>query len=213
MSSLLLKTTIRGYHVYRAVWEPRVGESFVVLHESGNEVFIDFLGIANRSTGPLLHMLSFCGCRNCLDRLFVNISPPIDGGSRHSIVSTSSCLRMLSPVANNFQLLAKTVRSIHTPRYSLLFFVALLTGFRSRTRGLYIGGLRALFLWPPYRTLWTSQATRHISQLVSPEELLWITIRRKLGEEICKLSPLGGRITGHFNDFNALIHLSQSCSN
>ena len=27
MSSLLLKTAIRGYHVYRAVWEPRVGES------------------------------------------------------------------------------------------------------------------------------------------------------------------------------------------
>ena len=25
MSSLLLKTAIRGYHVYRAVWETRVG--------------------------------------------------------------------------------------------------------------------------------------------------------------------------------------------
>ena len=36
MSSLLVKTAIRGYHVYRVVWEPRVRESFVVLHESGN---------------------------------------------------------------------------------------------------------------------------------------------------------------------------------
>ena len=37
MSSLLVKTAIWGYHVYRVVWEPRVGESFVVLHESGND--------------------------------------------------------------------------------------------------------------------------------------------------------------------------------
>ena len=37
MSSLIVKTAIRGYHVYRVVWEPRVGESFVVLHESGND--------------------------------------------------------------------------------------------------------------------------------------------------------------------------------
>ena len=37
MCSLLVKTAIRGYHVYRVVWEPRVGESFVVLHESGND--------------------------------------------------------------------------------------------------------------------------------------------------------------------------------
>ena len=47
---------------------------------------------------------------------------------------------MLTHVANNFQLLAKTVRSTHPSRCSLLFFVALLTGFRSRTRGLSIGG-------------------------------------------------------------------------
>ena len=53
MSSLLVKTAIRGeharclpfllrqlygaYHVYSVVWETRVGESFVVLHESGND--------------------------------------------------------------------------------------------------------------------------------------------------------------------------------
>ena len=37
MSSLIVKTAILGYHVYRVVWEPHVGESFVVLHESGND--------------------------------------------------------------------------------------------------------------------------------------------------------------------------------
>ena len=37
MSSLLVKTAIWGYHVYRVVWEPCVGESFVVLHKSGND--------------------------------------------------------------------------------------------------------------------------------------------------------------------------------
>ena len=37
MSSLLVKTAIRGYHIYRVVWELPVGESFVVLHESGND--------------------------------------------------------------------------------------------------------------------------------------------------------------------------------
>ena len=37
MSSLLVKTAIRGYHVYRVVREPRVRESLVVLHESGND--------------------------------------------------------------------------------------------------------------------------------------------------------------------------------
>ena len=37
MYSLLVKTAIRGYHAYRVVWEPRVGESFVVLHESGSD--------------------------------------------------------------------------------------------------------------------------------------------------------------------------------
>ena len=37
MSSLLVKTVVRAYHVYRVVWDLRVGESYVVLHESGND--------------------------------------------------------------------------------------------------------------------------------------------------------------------------------
>ena len=37
ISSLLVKTAMWGYHVYTVVWEPRVRESFVVMHESGND--------------------------------------------------------------------------------------------------------------------------------------------------------------------------------
>ena len=36
MSSHLVKTAIQGYHIYRVVWELRVRESFVILHESSN---------------------------------------------------------------------------------------------------------------------------------------------------------------------------------
>ena len=36
MSFLLVETVVRGYHVYQVLWEPRVGETFIALHESGN---------------------------------------------------------------------------------------------------------------------------------------------------------------------------------
>ena len=35
-SVLLVKTAVRGYHVYQVVWEPRRGDLFVSLHESEN---------------------------------------------------------------------------------------------------------------------------------------------------------------------------------
>ena len=35
-SVLLVKTALRGYHVYQVVWEPRHGDLFVSLHESEN---------------------------------------------------------------------------------------------------------------------------------------------------------------------------------
>ena len=35
-SPLVVKTVVRGYHVYRTAWEPHVGEEFIVIHESGN---------------------------------------------------------------------------------------------------------------------------------------------------------------------------------
>ena len=35
-SVLLVKTALRGYHVYQAVWEPRIGESFLALYEGSN---------------------------------------------------------------------------------------------------------------------------------------------------------------------------------
>ena len=31
-----IDSVVRGYHVYLAVWEPRVEERFIALHESGN---------------------------------------------------------------------------------------------------------------------------------------------------------------------------------
>ena len=33
---LVVKTAVRGYHVYRTLWEPHVGEEFIVIQESGN---------------------------------------------------------------------------------------------------------------------------------------------------------------------------------
>ena len=35
-STLVVKTTVCGYHVYRTLWEPHVGEEFIVIQESGN---------------------------------------------------------------------------------------------------------------------------------------------------------------------------------
>ena len=35
-SSLTVDSVVCGYHVYLAVWEPRVEEQFIALHESGN---------------------------------------------------------------------------------------------------------------------------------------------------------------------------------
>ena len=34
--ALVVKIAVRGYHVYRTVWEPHVGEEFVVIQQSGN---------------------------------------------------------------------------------------------------------------------------------------------------------------------------------
>ena len=35
-SSLAVDSVVRGYHVYLAVWELRVEERFIALHENGN---------------------------------------------------------------------------------------------------------------------------------------------------------------------------------
>ena len=36
-STLLVKTVVRGHHVYKVLWEPQVGETIIVVHETGNE--------------------------------------------------------------------------------------------------------------------------------------------------------------------------------
>ena len=32
-----MSLVVRGYHVYRTLWEPFLGEEFVVLHEADND--------------------------------------------------------------------------------------------------------------------------------------------------------------------------------
>ena len=36
MSCLLVETVVHGYHVYKVLWEPHVGETFIALYEGGN---------------------------------------------------------------------------------------------------------------------------------------------------------------------------------
>ena len=31
--SLLVKSVVRGYHIFQVLWEPKVREKFIVLHE------------------------------------------------------------------------------------------------------------------------------------------------------------------------------------
>ena len=36
-SSLLVKSVVRGYHVYKELWEPKVCKKFIILHKQGNK--------------------------------------------------------------------------------------------------------------------------------------------------------------------------------
>ncbi len=53
---LVVKTALRGYHVYQAVWEPQVDETFIALQESSNAH-----GILYREENDL-HLLSKAVC-------------------------------------------------------------------------------------------------------------------------------------------------------
>ena len=45
MSCLLVETVVRGYHVYKVLWEPRVGETFITLREILNgDQLVKYLG-------------------------------------------------------------------------------------------------------------------------------------------------------------------------
>ena len=37
LSTLFVKTVVRGYHVYKVLWERQVGEIFIVVHKTGNK--------------------------------------------------------------------------------------------------------------------------------------------------------------------------------
>ena len=36
-STLIVKTAVRGYHVYQVLWQPRIRDSFIAVHEEGNK--------------------------------------------------------------------------------------------------------------------------------------------------------------------------------
>ena len=36
-STLIVKTAVRGYHVYRVLWQPRIRDSFIAVYEEGNK--------------------------------------------------------------------------------------------------------------------------------------------------------------------------------
>ncbi len=52
MSTLVVKTTLRGYHVYQAVWEPHVGEAFISLQESMNAHDRHAMAVYRRDEDP-----------------------------------------------------------------------------------------------------------------------------------------------------------------
>ena len=35
-STLIVKTAVRGYHVYQVLWQPQIRDSFIAVHEEGN---------------------------------------------------------------------------------------------------------------------------------------------------------------------------------
>ena len=45
MSCLHVETVVRGYNIYKALWEPRVGETFIALREILNkDQLVKYLG-------------------------------------------------------------------------------------------------------------------------------------------------------------------------
>ena len=60
--TLLIKTVLRGYHVYMVVWEPLIGETFVALHESGTDHVSPASPFSLRSADRLRHT---AGDRRC----------------------------------------------------------------------------------------------------------------------------------------------------
>ena len=71
MSCLLVETVVRGYHIYKVLWEPHVGETFITLHKILNrDQLVKYLGF------PLLELEIIypnCvkGCRKIRDAEFL----------------------------------------------------------------------------------------------------------------------------------------------
>ena len=57
--SLLVKSDVSGYHVYQGLWEPKVWEKFIVLHEQGNKHNRDAMAVyGEKEPGVIVGHLS-----------------------------------------------------------------------------------------------------------------------------------------------------------
>ena len=82
-SVLLVKTALRGYHVYQAVWEPRIGESFLALHEGSNVHDSNAMAVyRHEDPGAIVGHLPREISRQC-----GNLLPWLVRGQLHKIVS------------------------------------------------------------------------------------------------------------------------------
>ena len=69
MSCLLVETVVRGYHVYKVLWEPRVGETFIALHKiysKYRDQLVIYLGFPMPEL-EIIYPICAKGCRNIRD--------------------------------------------------------------------------------------------------------------------------------------------------
>ena len=69
MSCLLVDIAVRGYHVYKVLWEPRVGETFIALHENRDQL-VKYLGFPLPEL-EIIYPICARGCRKIRDAEFL----------------------------------------------------------------------------------------------------------------------------------------------
>ena len=71
MSCLLVETVVRGYHVYKVLWEPRVGETFITLREILNrDQLVKYLGFPLPEL-EIIYPICAKGCRKIRNAEFL----------------------------------------------------------------------------------------------------------------------------------------------
>ena len=76
MSCLLVETVVCGYHVYKVLWEPRVGETFIALHEMNTKLILNRDQLVKYLGFPLpeleiIYPICAKGCRKMRDAEFL----------------------------------------------------------------------------------------------------------------------------------------------